>query len=302
MVKLYEGPYPTAVDATPLVSDYQTTGTSPPKQTDFYAYQWWYKEYPDEVIVKTHAAAGGEMVIGIRYTSTLDYESVYPDNIVSSYDPGPPYYDPVPNPNGTTGTTTSSTTAVISDFNSPRWHTATEIDLSAYATSFPSFVPESGVITQVVINTFSNPFLFGGWSIDVSATNLDSEVLNLMTTSYEYYPFAQADTTYKQTAKFKVKLMTEEICCWSEGAVIRGKVAFKSVDATTTALPQTTGGSYGFGGIEIEVGSTYADAGEADWELTIEEGGESVEIEIPKVSQSFTFINDFWVTEVIKPA
>ena len=86
LVKLYDAPSATAKPQG-ILADFQTTGTDSPKQTDFYSNQWWYKDWPDEVIVKTHASGAGEVVVGISYVSPLAYESVYPDNIVVDYDP-----------------------------------------------------------------------------------------------------------------------------------------------------------------------------------------------------------------------
>ena len=302
LVKLYDAPSATAKPQG-ILADFQTTGTGSPKQTDFYSNQWWYKDWPDEVIVKTHASGTGEVVVGISYVSPLAYESVYPDNIVLDYDPTSPYFDPVPNPNGTVGTYNGTYAATFPTFNFPRWHSETAYDLSAYYATWPGIVPAPGGVggTDVGVGAFSNLNLFSGWSIDVSAANFQSEVFNRSTSAFEYYPFTQATTTYKQTCKFTVNIVSTDICCWNDGTIIRGKVAFKSLNAITTALDNAGSPGYGFGGINIVTGSTFASAGEADWEVTIEDGFVPTEIEIPKVAGSFTFINDFWVTEVVKP-
>ena len=298
LVKLYTPPSG-ASKGIGVIDNFITAGGVAPRQPDFYSYQWWYKDYPDEVIVKTHQAGGGEVVIGIS-RGTIQTENVYPDNIVIDYDPNPPYSDPVPNPNGTVGTYNGTPTETGLVFSKPRWHAETAYDFSATYIPTPySLVPEPGLTGYIGYTENIN----GLFSIDVTATNLDSEVFNRSTSAFEYYPFTQATQTFKKTTKFKVNIVDTAICCWNDGTIIRGKVAYKSVTATATtrSAPGTTPPGYGWGGMDVVVGSTYTAAGEATWEVTIEDGFVPTEIEIPKVSGSFTFINDFWVTEVVKP-
>lgn len=120
--------------------------------------------------------------------------------------------------------------------------------------------------------------------------------------AYEYYPFLQTTTDLKVTTKFKIKPHPDNIySCWSKGTVIKGKVGFKSLPITANAVPDSSTPGYGYGGIEITFGTTSADAGEEDWEVTWEDGYTAAEITIPRSLGQVTFINDFWVTEVIKP-
>jgi hypothetical protein len=303
LVQLYNAPSATPKELG-VISDFQTTGGAKPRQEDFYSYQWWFKDYPDEVIVKINKGAsvggGGGVIVAFTYVTALAYESVYPNNIVTSYTPGAPLFEPVPNPNGDTGTTTSTYT-IAGDFRFPRWHSETAYDFSASPASWPGIVPPTSSTAQVIGGTVDLS-LFGGWSVDVSATNYQSEVFNTTTSAYEYYPFDQATSTYKQTCKFTVNILNTDVCCWNKGTIIRGKATFKSVLAPTTPLDSSGGTTgFGYGGIEIAYGATYAAAGDAVWEVTIEDGFEPTEIEIPKVSGSITFINDFYVTEVVPP-
>jgi hypothetical protein len=127
--------------------------------------------------------------------------------------------------------------------------------------------------------------------------NLLSKVLNIETNEYEYYPFTQATTELKVTGKFVLNGLWD-LCCWNDGTIVRGKVSIYSVDVTTGTLPES---GDGFIGMTAEIGDTFSPHDEIDWEVTIEPGYTPSEIEIPKVSGKVTFVNDFWVTDVVPP-
>lgn len=278
--------------------DFQTTSTLKPRQTDFYSYQHWLKEYPDENIAVVMAPGCGLGWLEIEFTSGA-YDYTYPTDIVYEYDPSPPTSDPVPDPNGDVGTL-SDDAGPGYDWPQlfPRWHTEDAYDFTAI---LPSYVPETG---YTFIYNESSPYPHGAgmYSYEASVTNLDSEVYNVATMATEYYPFLQPTSDLYVTTKFKIKPHPDNVySCWSEGTVIKGKVGFKSLPITVNAVPSSSTPGYGYEGIEVTFGTTYADAGTADWEVTWEDGYTAAEITIPRSLGQVTFINDFWVTEVIKP-
>jgi len=282
--------------------DYQDLGTPyPPAQQSFFSYRWLYKNYPKEVLKVTTPAVLGYQYLRVEFTYDSPAEFVYPGDTVLSYYPGPPFNEPVPNPNGITSIDSGSTVyGVLNGPHYPRWDTDTPYDFSANPGYWGQMIPPpgfSGVLAGIPPNQFGGP-----WSWDISVANLMSEVKNLETDELEYYPFAQATTSFKATAKLKVTFETQ-ICCWNEGTVIRGKIGFKSVNVTTTAVPSPTWtGAFNWAGLGYEIGDTYTDAGTANWEVTIEDGFIPPEVDIPKVEGSVTFVNDFWITEVVPPS
>lgn len=281
------------------ISDFQSTGTSKPKQEDFYAYQHWFKDYPDQNLAIVMAPGCGQGWLQLELT-TCDYDYTYPSDIVYEYDPDPPLSQPVPDPNGDVGTQTGDVgTAGVLTQAFPRWHTDDPYDFEAIP--FPGIIPPAG-FTYIMVE--GGGISQGGYcSYEASVTNLVSEVFNVATSSNEYYPFLQTTTELKVTTKFKIKPHPDNVySCWSEGTVIKGKVGFKSFDITANPVPSSSTPGYGYGGMEITFGTTSSDAGTADWEVTWEDGYTAAEITIPRTAGKVTFINDFWVTEVIKPA
>lgn len=283
------------------ISDLQETSTSKPRQTDFYSYQHWLKDYPDEDIAVVMAPGCGLGWLQIEIISS-DYDCTYPSDIVFEYDPAPPLSQPIPDPNGDIGNDTGVAAGIgIINQPFPRWHTDDPYDFEAIP--YPAIIPPSGITFSYIGGTFGGPSQAGYCSYEASVTNLTSEVMNLATMATEYYPFLQTTSDVKVTTKFKVKPHPDNVySCWSEGTVIKGKVGFKSYPITANALEDPSTPGYGYGGIEITFGTTSADAGTADWEVTWEDGYSAAEITIPRVLGQVTFINDFWVTEVIKPA
>ena len=282
------------------ISDYQTTSTSKPKQLNFYSYQHWFKNYPKENLAIIMAPGCGTLGWLQIQLTTCDYEYTYPSDIIYEYDPDPPLSQPAPDPNGDVGTQTGDAGTIgILDQALPRWNTDDPYDFEAIP--FPGIIPPAG-ITFTMAEGGGLP-QSGYCSYEASVTNLDSEVLNVSTNTNEYYPFLQTTTELKVTTKFKVKPHPDNTyTCWNEGTVIKGKVGFKSFDITADPVSSSTPPGYGYAGIEITFGTTSADAGTADWEVTWEDGYTAAEITIPRTAGKVTFINDFWVTEVIKPA
>lgn len=288
-------------DQTEL-SDFQTTTTSKPKQADFYSYQHWLKNYPNEDIEVVMAPGCGLGWLRIEMTTT-DWEYTYPSDIVYQYDPSAPLFQPVPDPNGDVGNISGSEPAAgLLQQTFPRWHTDAAYDFEAIP--FPGIIPTSGyTFSYYESGPPATPQQVGFCSYEASVTNLDSEVLNLSTMSNEYYPFLQTTSELKLTTKFKISPHpTNVYSCWSEGTVIKGKVGFRSYPLSTNAIPYSGTPGYGYGGIEITFGTTSADAGTADWEVKWENGYTAAEITIPRSLGQVTFINDIWVTEVIKPS
>jgi hypothetical protein len=287
-----------------ILSDLQTVGGTI-GQDDFYSFQWWYKDYPKEMLSIVHLATleGIVPVVKIVFTPDPEYTTEYPENFVASYDPDT---DPVPNPNGESGETTAeSINGSASDFALPRWHTSTAYDLSSDPVTYFNMVPplefDYGVTNGgSVLGVTTTNYPKDSYSMKVTTPANESEVINENTGDPEYYPFEQSTLTYEKEAKFKV-VYDGKICCWNKGATIKGKVAYSTIELIATAYdPGATG--YGYNGMQIETGNAYTPYIEADWEVIVEDDFDPPEIVIPKVDGKAVFINDFWITEVIKPA
>jgi hypothetical protein len=285
-----------------VISDYQAAG-SRPKQEPFYSFQHWFADYPQENIHKIRIpdCAFGEVLLEIV---SQEWEYVYPDNIVQNYDPDPPASEPVPDPNGDIGEDSGDSSPpipvpLVSPLW-PRWHTDEEYD----------FIVRSPVIYPPPGGSFTytgGAHVVGYWSLEAIAQNLESRVENISTDPFtvEFYPFTQATSELRQTTKFQVVPNPDNnYICWNKGAVIKGKVRFKSLSLTVEPLPAFPYPPFdesGYGGIEVTYGTEYEDAGEAEWEVTYDETFTPEEIEIPRTNGKVTFITDFWVTEVVKP-
>jgi len=285
------------------VDTYVPPSFHPPSQYSFYAYQHYFPDYPKENTVLTFKFNGGLNAFDgvtffeIGWTNYVNATLTYPDNIVTAYDPGAPYYEPAPNPNGTVG---------LFNFTEqdyppggarsiwPRW-----VDSTAYSykdgNSFYMETPQSGDVHSINTLYYYSPNQ--PWSYDISVANGDSEVYNYSTSSFEYYPYTQATTEFKSTSKLQLKglLAYGDYCCWNEGTTVKGKVQFYSVDIIEAAAWPTPG--Y----FTFTIGEDYQEESTADWEYTVEEDHEIDPIEIPKVAGRITFLNDFWITEVTAP-
>jgi hypothetical protein len=275
-----------------------------PRQQSFNAYQDWYPEYPEECVVKvSQGVVSTSNTILLDSSGTATVESTYPTDIVTTYNPGSPDYDPVPDPNGITDDFTGSMS--IGGFSAtpwPRWYDADPYDMAQsssydyWATRgwFPiknheyTFFPTYGNLTKVC-------------SVDLTVENLQSKVYNQDTASYEYYPFTQATFDYKQTAKVVIPI-DWTVCCWNDGAVIEGGVTFSSIDVETVPLGDLFDPDYGFRGMTATTGETITEESSTSFTVTISSSYTPVEIEIPTVAGKITFITDFWITSVTPPA
>lgn len=293
-------------DEGTIIDDFQNTNpygviVSREKQPSFWSYQHFLTEYPDELIVKVSEYFNGEKnLITIGSVSSYVLELKYPDDATVSYNPGPPDYDSPPDPNGETAIISrSEQTGNIPIY--PRWHTEDSLDFSADGLAY-DYYSASGIVPTKGAKYYIYPVFgvvyfgfVGSW--DIKVDNLLSEVLNVETGDYEYYPYKQATTEFKMTSKYTIPEMWK-VCCWNDGTIIRGKVAIYSADVTTGTIPSS---GYGFEGMTAEVGDEFSPHSEVDWEVTISDDYDPVEIEIPKVSGKVTFVNDFWITEVVPP-
>jgi len=287
-----------------ILDDLQLTGGVTIGQEDFASYQWWYNDYPDAILAVTSLGAlgAGWPVVKIVFTPDPEYNTKYPENYVTQYDPDT---DPVPDPNGDAGeTTAASANGEVPDFATPRWYTSTAYDLSVNPTYFINMVPplefDYGVTNGgSILGITTTNYPRDSYSMKVTTPANESEVINENTGDPEYYPFAQATLTYEKDAKFKV-VYDGEICCWNKGATIKGKVAYSTIELIATAVEFPPDSGYGYDGMQIETGNAYTPYIEADWEVVVEDDFEPPEIEIPKVEGKAVFINDFWITEVIK--
>ena len=283
-----------------------------PRQQSFYASQNWYPEYPPECIIKvSEYFMYAQNVVRINSLGTASVESTYPNNIVSTYNPGPPLYpggpsyQPAPDPNGDTGNYTGSTAiGSLARTPFPRWYDATPYDM-ANPSSYDYW--QSGFFPLKNHEYTLNPF--GGnltvvCSADLTVNNLDSKVYNEESEDYEYYPFAQGTFNYKQTAKVNVireTSISNEICCWNDGTVIEGGISYSSIDVTTAPLGSIFDSGHGFYGMTATTGETITEEGSISFSVTISSTFSPPEIEIPTVAGKITFITDFWITSVTAP-
>lgn len=300
LIRLSDGPDGYDKDDGSVFSDLNVSDGP----SEIYSYSHWFVNYPEEVIVKSHINSQRYVQTRIEFVPSVTVNVQYPVDIVTIYFPDPPDNDPVPDPNGENGTLADTGTWPSSPLGlSPRWHTETAINLQDSPLG-SLVVPDTGVVYQYGPSMTTGSLQTTYYSLSVSVENYESLVGNGNTGESEFYPFKQATTTLSYERKIKVALVNTDICCWNDGTVIRGKVKFKKVDAIATPRSTTIyeGTPYGFGGISVEVGSTFSDAGEADWEITVEDDFNPPEITIPKTLGYFTFINDHYVTEVIKPS
>lgn len=276
----------------------------PPRQQSFSAYQDWYKEYPPECVVKVSQGVGSTSnTILLASTGSAAVESTYPADIVTSYNPGPPAYDTVPNPNGITDDFTGS--MPIGGFSAtpwPRWYEADPYEM-AQSSSYDYWATRGWFPIKnhdyYIYPTYSN--MTRVCSIDLTVENLQSKVYNEETEEYEYYPFTQATFDYKQTTKVVIPI-DWTVCCWNEGAVIAGGVTFSSIDVETVPLGDLFDPDYGFRGMTATTGETITEESSTSFTVTISSSYTPVEIEIPTVPGKMTFITDFWINSVTPPA
>jgi len=309
---------PTSVRSpgTPVASLVLTGG--PPvltqlQQPDFYASQFWYQGYPDEVITTINAPdAPREDSVAIQgfANTALTIANTFP-NFVTAYDPtpSPGPAEPVPNPNGTTSNNSSqaSKTWPLPGYR-PRWYTDTVYDLPVMLpgqvnTLFPA------LSTDFFAGPSSNAFSGHYVSANFTVNNLQSWVLNEQTNLFEYYNFGEPEYEHTQTCKFKV-ILTADNCCWDSGAIINVEVGFMHVDCTAVPVGTTVGGgsapdygsSYGFAGMKVTTGAAYAVSVGLEETFSIEVGNYTpTEITIPVQAGKITFINDFVVYSVVPP-
>ena len=300
----------------------------PPTQPSFYGSQMWYQNYPPVCVAKVHMPyygnnwpdaysipattyGTGNRIYLAPFTDNVLRDSTFPDNIVYNYNPATPSpADPVPDPNGTVGTNTTSKSSFGSVGGYPRWQaTDTAYDRgNAQVGNVPVFDTEY-FINELGFYPIFSPYyqITGPWSVDVTVENFQSEVYNQDTMANEYYDFAQTTFDYKQTAKVKLYL-DAFLCCWDIGTVITGNVTFQSISVETTALGRTQSVSpdpsysYGFAGLIAKTGSSAVAAGTQSFTVTVDSGYVPVEIEIPTVAGAISFVNDFSVDSVTPPA
>lgn len=303
-----------------------------PSQPSFWGSQVWYAGYPADCVAKVHLGllntaniwqyayelpigAFGNRIYMDRFTNNQEVDATYPTNIVYSYNPTTPSpADPVPNPNGTVGTNTTTRTSPVGpgQFYYPRWQaTDAAYDVGNDQFGVGGICPEFDTEYFINENGFfpnTSPYYqqFGAWSVDLTVDNYQSEVYNDQTSSYEYYDFAQTTFDYKQTTSVKIYL-DANVCCWNKGTLITGTVKFQSISVETTALGRTATVSpdpsypYGYAGMIAKTGSTAVDAGDQSFSVTITSSYTPVEFEIPTLAGTITFINDFSIDSVTPP-
>ena len=284
---------------------YYPEPTWPPRQDSFGASNMPFDGYPNECVVvvpNLFLPSAGTTNYIRPLGDQAAIASTYPANIVYSYNPASPNFDPVPNPNGTVGNysgTGGNSTAGILVF--PRGHTDTPYDMSKSASY--DFWQNSGYFplkSHDYIVTPTGAGLPGCCSASLTVTNLMSEVMNTHTGLKEYYYFDQASFDYTQTGKLVIPIEWV-VCCWNDGTVINGTAAFSSIDVTTVALGNSSPPGFGFSGMTATTGTTITASGTANFTVTISSSYTPVIINVPVVSGKITFITDFWITSVVAP-
>lgn len=305
-----------------------TAGLTPPivqtYQQPFYGSVWMFPEYPDEIL--SPLVGGGYFpFIGLAdpyvtltaKTQTKEWDWKYPKDYVDEYNPTPPPDgpgDPIPDPNGVVGTASGSGPGVMSTGFFPHWHTEASYDWGTSLVGWPpgaQDVPDPSV-TYTIEMPVAPHALYFPWSVDFTVNNYDSRVLNDETSEYEFYPYTQATFEVKNTAEVVIDFNTNlggssphDMCCWLEGCTIKGKVAFANIDATLEAVSlgyDETHGDYGFGGMTFQPDGSPEATTEEEWEVVYSSSFTPVKIEIPRTAGKITFLNDFWITEVIPPS
>lgn len=302
-----------------------------PAQPSFYASQLWFANYPEDAVAKVHLGVisslgnsdwptaydtfsddAGNILYMDGFSGNVEVVRTFPNNIVYVYDPTPfpGPADPVPNPNGGTGNTTTTYTETWGggaalpaiSFN-PRWHTDTAYDISTIGTL--------SSVTNGYCPIFNSYYFLSptaslqkAFSINVTVTNQQSQVLNQQTSAYEYYDFTQTTFSYQQTAKVKLKLVLKcgTTSCWDNGTVITGTVSFQGLDVMVEPVGNPTSSIYGFSGMYVNTGSTVTATGSQSFTVTISSSYTPVEITIPAVSNKITFINDFRIDSITRPS
>lgn len=308
-------PYPAGVTQLPVGNPthdyvdtyayYTTEGIypSPPRQQPFNAYQDWYPEYPNECVVKvSQGVSASANYVRFSGSVSIGIETKFPDDIVTSYNPGPPDYTPAPDPNGTVGEYTGTTGVSVSWTPFPRWYEADPYDM-AQESSY-DFWKAAGYFPEKNHDYFfgaSGGSLSKACSCDFTVTNKQSIVYNEQTSEDEFYPFTQETFHYKQTATFTIP-KEWVVCCWNKGTVIEGGVSFSSIDCEAEALGNLFTPDYGFGGMKVTTGDTISPESDYNFSLTISDPFTPIEIEIPALDGKMTFITDFWIDTVTPPA
>lgn len=305
-------------------ADYVDTLTQPPNaggpysqsyQQPFYSSIGWFIDWPNELITPLigggypPAQSDGPGVTISCSTRIKEWSWKYPDNIVTSYNPTPPPDGPgdsPPDPNGTIGTASGGESLYrMSASYLPHWHTDPSFDYGTSMVGFGVDVPDPD--TEYNINTFPHQFN-NPWSVDLSVTNYHSRVYNEMTMDYEFYDYLQATFEVKTTAEVIIDIKTNisttnpyATCCWCDGVTVKGKVQWASVEANEEPVELGTEGAdlYGFGGMKFTPSASLEEGSTEDWSVTITESFTPIKIDIPQSSGRLTFLNDFWITEVV---
>ena len=288
---------------------YTGSGT-PPHQPGFFGYQHYYPNFPREALsIKFKLTGGiypsneGTSWTKFKFKTGVDSSLTYPIYI-TDYSPLPCGTDPVPNPNGSAGTIDYP--EVEASYSSdlyifPRWDTDTPYSFHDDPTRFAQLVPVTGTVYTVGAGASTLPDVYTKpWTWDVTGYNAQSLVLNNCTDDYELYNMAQATTVFKLNSQIKFNASTFKYCCWNKGTVVRGTVAFSSVNVDAVTITDDDGDNWY--GMTMTIGDVFAEAGTANWEFTIQEGHDPDYVDIPSVNGCVVFVDDFWITEIIPPA
>lgn len=174
----------------------------------------------------------------------------------------------------------------------PRWSSETTYDLNTY--------PDTLSFTQQGIPTGCQ-FLYSANGLTGSSSALSM--------SYDSGPCANdpiygGDATYAYQGNFSVLAYAAEVCCWNEGAQLELNLEIYAQDFTTSYVSGT------FGNHDITLsGSPYYHS-TLTQTVTIDASWMTQDIgiyhrihvfDIPQVTGSFTFVNDFYISSVTAP-
>jgi hypothetical protein len=168
----------------------------------------------------------------------------------------------------------------------PRWTGETAWDLQTYPAT-EAFTPQG--LTSVMSFNYAYPGIADPAREGVS---YDTGVL----------PNDPADggtSQFEQVAEYMVLANAEEVCCWNEGTTIELNVDVWQIDFNATAVTGSPGVfDFTLGSASFHSTLTHTVTIDSSWE----DPYNRVHIfTIPKVTDYFTFVNEFYITAVTAP-
>lgn len=169
----------------------------------------------------------------------------------------------------------------------PRWTGEATWDLNAFPAT--EAITAQGLV-QVMAFSYGYPGIADPARFGVS---FDTGVL-------ANDPSDGGDSTFDQEAEYKVFAQSNSVCCWNEGVELELNLDVWKIDFTATAVAGSPGVfTFTLGSASFHSTLTQTVTVDPSWE-----SASNVLIHtftIPKVTGSFTFVNDFYVSSVTAP-